>query len=240
MGEFQGFPGASARSTPIPNLFFTGLLPVIDDLAELKVTLAMFWRLSWKKGYPRFVTLKELEGDSELLVGLAGDGPDRTQALKRGLGKALARHTFLALELERDGVPEYLYFLNTETDRLAIDRVQRGQVDLGALPRAVPVAQEQERRDIFSLYEQNIGLLSPLIIEELKEADEQYPQAWIVEAFREAVRLNNRRWKYVRTILERWKAEGRPHGRPERNPQEAPGAGQAAKRRGGYIVKRSS
>ena len=44
-----------------------------------------------------------------------------------------------------------------------------------------------ERPNIFVLYEQNIGLLSPLIAEDLKDAADQYPAEWIEAAFREAV-----------------------------------------------------
>jgi DnaD/phage-associated family protein len=66
-----------------------------------------------------------------------------------------------------------------------------------------------ERPNIFVLYEQNIGLLSPMIAEELKEAADHYPTEWIEAAFREAVLYNKRNWKYIRAILRRWETEGR-------------------------------
>ncbi|HEV2474582.1 MAG TPA: DnaD domain protein, partial [Chthonomonadales bacterium] len=66
-----------------------------------------------------------------------------------------------------------------------------------------------ERPNIFILYEQNIGLLSPLIADELKDAAEQYPVEWIEAAFREAVLHNKRKWSYIRAILRRWETEGR-------------------------------
>jgi DnaD/phage-associated family protein len=66
-----------------------------------------------------------------------------------------------------------------------------------------------ERPNIFVLYEQNIGLLSPLIAEELRDAADQYPAEWIEAAFREAVLQNKRRWNYIRAILKRWETEGR-------------------------------
>jgi DnaD/phage-associated family protein len=70
-----------------------------------------------------------------------------------------------------------------------------------------------ERPNIFILYEQNIGLLQPIIAEELEEAERTYPQEWIEEAFRIAVERNVRNWKYVRRILERWATEGKDEGR---------------------------
>ena len=69
-----------------------------------------------------------------------------------------------------------------------------------------------EPLNIFSLYEDNIGVLSPLIVDELKEAEQAYPQGWIEDAFREAVTRNKRSWRYVAKILESWEREGRTDG----------------------------
>jgi DnaD/phage-associated family protein len=66
---------------------------------------------------------------------------------------------------------------------------------------------------IFVLYEQNIGLLTPMIADELRDAEKTYPAEWIEDAMQEAVHLNKRSWRYVRRILERWRVEGRGGGR---------------------------
>jgi len=66
--------------------------------------------------------------------------------------------------------------------------------------------------NIFALYEQNIGIITQLIAEELKEADKLYPPQWIEEAFKEAVTLNKRSWRYIARILERWASEGKDSG----------------------------
>jgi len=58
-----------------------------------------------------------------------------------------------------------------------------------------------DRPNIFILYEQNIGLLTPPIADELRQAEQTYPAGWIEEAFREAVSLNKRSWRYIRAIL---------------------------------------
>ena len=142
------------------------------------------------------------------------------------------------LALERKDETEHLYFLNTDADRRAIERVERGEVDLGALPKVGVVADPPERRSIYELYEENIGVLSPLIADDLKEAEDLYPYPWIVDAFREAVRLNRRRWRYIQRILENWQSEGKSDGELGRGPQATTDAPAAAKPRGGYIVKR--
>ena len=53
MKGFAGFPDGKLRLTQIPNLFFSDLLPIIDNLAEMKVTLYAFWALSQREGAVR-------------------------------------------------------------------------------------------------------------------------------------------------------------------------------------------
>ncbi|MDO8686969.1 MAG: hypothetical protein Q7K41_00085, partial [Dehalococcoidales bacterium] len=69
MKEFDGFP-ARMQFTPIPNLFFSGLLPQISNIAELKTTLYIFWALYGKRGYPRFTTYEELGSNTSLMSSL--------------------------------------------------------------------------------------------------------------------------------------------------------------------------
>ena len=63
-----------------------------------------------------------------------------------------------------------------------------------------------DKPNIFSLYEDNIGSLAPILAEEMKEAEERYPWEWIREAFRIAAVENKRNWRYVAGILRRWGA----------------------------------
>jgi len=230
MSSFSGFP-QKMRFTPVPNLFFSQLLPEIDDIAELKITLHIFWTLYQKRGYPKFITYGELVGDKTLMRGL-GDGP----ALSHGLERALSRGTLLHLSLDREGRSQDLYFLNTEGDREAVARIERGEIDLGALPRKEPCLEAKERPNIFALYEENIGMLTPMIAEELKDAEQLYPASWIEDAFREAVIRNKRQWPYIEAILKRWAVEGKEHGEPGRDSKED--RDKYIKGRYGHVVKR--
>jgi DnaD/phage-associated family protein len=63
--------------------------------------------------------------------------------------------------------------------------------------------------NMFRLYEENIGPLTPMIAETLRDAIEAYPENWIQEAIQIAVNNNVRRWSYISTILTRWQEEGR-------------------------------
>jgi DnaD/phage-associated family protein len=66
-----------------------------------------------------------------------------------------------------------------------------------------------DQPNIFQLYEQHIGPLTPMIADTLREAERIYPADWIEEAIRLAVENNVRRWRYVDAILRRGQEEGR-------------------------------
>jgi DnaD/phage-associated family protein len=211
MKAFSGFPAGQLAYTPLPDLFFSELLPVIDDLAELKLTLHVFWLLSRRKKGPSYVTLRELLGDGRLLRSLQGWSSSPEQALRGSLEKAVARGTLLCLTASEGD--QRFYFANSAEGRRAFDQARSGEIELApGIALAEPVM-PLERPNIFVLYEQNIGLLQPMIAEELQDAERTYPQQWIEEAFHIAVENNVRNWKYVRRILERWAAEGKDTGR---------------------------
>jgi DnaD/phage-associated family protein len=78
-----------------------------------------------------------------------------------------------------------------------------------------------ERPSLYALYEQNIGLLTPILAERLQDAESRFPQAWIESAIEEAVSNNKRNWRYIERILERWAAEGKDSGKDRRSVEKA-------------------
>ena len=214
----RGFPPGT-RYTPVPNPLLGTLLEQIDDAAELKCTLRMLWLLHQKSGQPPFVTEGELLSDGVLNRGLGpSDNPQAT--IQRGLQRAEERGTVLALEVEAQGRPLKLYFLNDVQGQRALDELREGRVLLDGLVVAGAEPPRKERPNIFALYEDNVGLITPVQAERLKEAETRYPWSWIREAFEEAVVRNKRSWRYIESILERWATEGRgEHGKPGRHPE---------------------
>jgi DnaD/phage-associated family protein len=71
---------------------------------------------------------------------------------------------------------------------------------------------------VYALYESLIGSVSPLVADELAEAERLYPAEWLEAAFREAAAQNARSWRYVSRILERWAAEGPDNAKVEPDP----------------------
>jgi DnaD/phage-associated family protein len=230
---FEGFP-AGARAIAIPNLFFTALLPRIDDPAELVVTVYFFFAQARKKGQPRFLTYAELAAGGSLAAaaGSLGEG-----ALRRGLDAAVERGTLLRLAVEHDGRGEELYFLNTPGGRRAVAAVKAGRLELGHLAPEVEAGREP-LPNIFALYEQNIGTIGPLIADELKDAEARYPQEWIEAAFREAADLNKRSWRYIAAILRRWEAEGPNYEKAGRDTEGDQGRRRSLAGRYQHLVRR--
>jgi len=203
MKGFAGFPAGKQPYTPVPELFFAELLPEVDHLGELKVTLHVFWLLAQQKGERPYIAGDELAADGRLLAGLAVTGRPPEEVLADALERAVARGTLLrAFTPHRDW-----YFVNSERGRQAVEEMLSGQWSPGPPGQTVEV--QVQRPNIFVLYEQNVGPLTPLLAEELKEAEGTYPASWIEDAFREAVELNKRSWRYIQRILERWTTEGR-------------------------------
>ncbi len=217
-GRFSGF-AAGARATAIPSAFFSELMPLIDDADELRVTLYVIYALGRRKGYPRFVTEAELQAESPLYAAL-GDGEDAAPRARRGLEAAVTRGSLLRLELEHEGRDETLFFLNTPSDRRAVEQINDGRLDLGRVLPQRQQAPDLHKGSVFQLYEANIGPISPLVAEELKEAEELYPVEWLDEAMREATLLNKRSWRYIEAILKRWATEGRTREKAGRDPGE--------------------
>lgn len=221
MQGFPGFPDGKQRLTPVPNLFFSDLLPAIDNLAELKVTLYAFWALGQREGEVRYLQLGDFTNDPLLLKAMGGSGiQSGIDALLDGIERAVARGTFLKVEVEgADGRLE-LYFLNTERGRAAVEGITSGQWRPSP-DDAQPITLLIERPNIFVLYEQNIGALTPIIADELRDAEQTYPARWIEEAIKLAVTNNVRRWRYVHSILERWRQEGRQDALDARDSQRS-------------------
>jgi DnaD/phage-associated family protein len=166
------------------------------DAVELKVTLHIFWLIANAKSKTQFVTASELRTDRTLMQSIAAD------ELLRALEAAVTRGTLLSLRGEDDA-----YFVNSDAGRRAFEKMEKD-----TMPRRSTIrdaAPELSRPNIFTLYEQNVGVLTPMIAEELKDAEKEYAADWIEEAFKIAVEQNVRKWSYIQKILERWQTEGK-------------------------------
>jgi len=206
MPDFPGLPDGKITFARIPEPFFSQLLPQIDHLGELKVTLYALWRLDRMGGEVRYLLESDFLEDETFLRGMAASPEEAEFALKDALNRAVRRGSLLrvTVKLERE---LSLYFFNTPRGRAAVAAIQKGEWQPSDDPR-IPVELAPPRPTIYQLYEQNIGVISPLLAESLQDAEDTYPQEWIEEAFRIAVEKNVRNWRYVEAILRRWHERG--------------------------------
>jgi DnaD/phage-associated family protein len=208
MAQFRGFPQGKTRLTPVPSVFFSELLPEIDDLQELRVSLYVFWRLDHMEGAFRYLRRSDFVQDTRFMAALGTPLEEAQVALDEALERAVRRGTLLKAALLLENGEESFYFLNSPKGRAALQAIERGawRPSENAL---LPVEFITEAPNIFRLYEEHIGPLTPMIAEALRDAENTYPARWIEEAIRIAVESNKRSWRYASAILNRWQQEGR-------------------------------
>jgi len=227
MAQFKGFPDGKIHQVQVPDPFFKDLLPEIHHLGALKLCLYIFWRMDRMEGPFRFVRKADIVDDATFIA-----GPDINQAaatafLDESLEQAIRQGILLEAEISLGGELEKIYFLNSPKGRAALRAIQSG--------RWKPITDSQssqpqpdEPPNIFRLYEENIGPLTPMIAEGLNDAEKTYPLSWIEEAIRISVQNNKRSWRYAQTILERWRREGK-HGKKEKS-EDRPDSEEARRR----------
>jgi DNA replication protein len=202
MKTFKGFTD-SESFTQLPDTFFHQLLNQIDDVTELKVTLYFMWRVEHMDG--PFHALREEDFNSKEL-GLSAE------EMRSGIEKAIQRGTILRKERST----EVYFLLNSPRGRAVVQAIERGTWNPEGAVSAAPF----ERPNIFRLYEENIGPLTPLIADALKDAEETYSAEWVAETIDLAVRNNKRSWRYCEAILKRWKEEGRGEKQDRRDAEK--------------------
>ena len=196
MAAFEGFQRGT-KLLPVPSPMLGSLLAELDDIAELKCCLRMLWHAAQVAGAPKWVDESTLTDDDVLTRALGS--PD---AIRAGLRAAVARGVLV----EAGG----RYLVHTPENARAV--AQATLVSADATPRHEDVpteARTDETPNIFALYEANIGLLTPMVADQLRDAEQTYPVEWIEAAIREATKSNARSWRYISAVLDRWAVKGR-------------------------------
>jgi DnaD/phage-associated family protein len=204
MNKFNGFTD-SETFTQLPDSFFHHLLKEIRDVDELKVTSYFLWRAEHMDG--PFRALNKMDFNVKEL-GLSAE------EITSGLEKAVRRGSLL--KAPRDAVVYFL--LNSPRGRAGVQAIESGKWN----PANGMPTQPLERPNIFKLYEENIGPLTPLIADALKDAEALYSDEWVADVIEIAVKNNKRNWKYCEAILKRWKEEGRHGQKNQRDTLKGP------------------
>lgn len=200
----MSFSGFSSGVEVIPTQFFEELLPVIDTMAELKVSLFAFHLLNQFEGENRYLIRSDFTDSKVFMRGLAERIEEAEFILDDGLEKAVLRGTMLSVRFQ--STP--MYFLNSPKGRIAVDELETGRWVPDAFIHLTGTV-NVFRPNVFKIYEENIGPLTPMIADRLKDAEEVYTQEWVSDAIEIAVVNNARSWRYIDTILKSWKENGR-------------------------------
>lgn len=204
MAEFTGFSSKAKTNIQLPPEFFTEVLPGMVDLNELKLILLVFWYLQYRDENTGYVTLDELLSEPIVSKSFGSDHELSKEKLSAAIEKAVQDKVLLRGQKdERD----YL-FLNSPRGAALLKGLVSGewQPDTSSFA-GTPIS--ETRPNIFTLYEQNIGLLTPLMADTLMDAEKTYPAEWIEEAVKIAVERNARNWRFIDAILRSWKEKGR-------------------------------
>ena len=186
--QFSGFSGSEGFSS-FPNEFFSDLLGKIDNLAELSVILYALWLVANMEGasHPLFESDFSKNLDAEQIA--------------EGLEKCVLRGSLIRVTR---GAGESVYFINSPRGRASAETARGEHWNPSKQNRVPPVT----RPNIYKLYEENIGPLTPMIADMLEDAENEHTFEKIEEAIYLAIKANARKWSYVEAILKRWKEEG--------------------------------
>ncbi len=212
--SFSGFHDSPRQLIPVPESFFTQVLPLLVDPEQIKLLLCLFKMLNQQErlsGYFR--------EDDILSNPLVSDLLGEQEQVKTAL-KGLITQNILLFAKDKHNDRTY-YFLNHPQAETAVKAINAGhwqesEYNLTALKP------DADQPNIFKLYEENIGAITPMMAEILKEDEKAYPTTWIEEAIRLAVTRNARNWKYVQAILDRWQKEGRGNEQNRRDDSQDP------------------
>ncbi len=204
MAPFSGFNSATSKAVPIPVGFFSELLTEISDLDELRVTLWVFHCLDLQEGDLRYLTRADFVENKDFIRLFGRTGQEQIEKLDKAIEATVHRGVLISAQ----NGEETLFFLNSPRGRATLESLSKEAWQADGR-RFTQSNVSINRPNIFLIYEQNIGPLTPFLADELWDAESEYPEEWIVDAFKIAVNKNVRNWHYVSAILRSWKEKGR-------------------------------
>lgn len=209
----KGFPLTDDyTTTPVPNAVLGRALTEVEDVDVIKLILRAVWLLERQNGYPRFVSLEQLRSDRVLSAVF-----DDAAVFDRALDDAIACEVLVRVSV--NGVDRLM--LNTESARRASVEMVEAEVvqeEDDADDGWDAPAERSMPADAFRAYEENIGILSPMIRQSILAALEDFTDEDITHAIKIAVENESRTWSFVAGVLRRWLKEGVPDDRHFRWP----------------------
>jgi len=181
---------------------FNGLMARIDNVNELKVTLFCLWAFEQRDTADGLYWLRRADFD-----GLNNDvhGMDE-DAIDDGLDCAVLRGTLLKVDLATPEGSESLYLRATPEAQsaLATPGGFAARIDAAGHLDVLP-----PRPSVYKIYEANIGPLTGLIGDALRDLVTDYGEVWVSEAIATAMEQNKRSLSYIKGVLRGWRKDGK-------------------------------
>ena len=204
----KGFPlPDDFATTRVPNAVLGRVMSTIEDSDEIKLILRALWLLDHQRGYPRYITHDDLRRDRVLSVAIPNQSDfDRTlkSAIERGIFVEASINNNICLMFNTESARRASIEVSSTTDNLNKDN------DGWETPSA-----STSPADAFRAYEENIGILSPMIRQSILATLEDFTDEDITRAIRIAVENESRSWSFVAGVLRRWARDGIPHERTD-------------------------
>jgi DnaD/phage-associated family protein len=92
----------------------------------------------------------------------------------------------------------------------------------GDVKGEVEASATAEPQNVFTVYQNEIGNITPFIAEKLKTDIDDFTDGWVIDAIKVASAKQARNLPYVEAILKRWKTEGKDAGNKTRVNNRSP------------------
>ena len=202
----KGFPLPDDHgATRVPNAVLSRVLDEVEDSKTLKLILRAIWLLERQRGFPRYISTEDLRRD-RVVSRLIRDESELAECLNS------AKAHGVLIEVPVNG--NECLLLNTESaERASFDGIARTATPENDSDGWDSPTTSDLPPDAFRAYEENIGVLSPMIRENILTALEDFTDEDITHAVRIAVENESRSWSFVAGVLRRWLRDGVPHER---------------------------
>jgi DnaD/phage-associated family protein len=175
-------------------------LPALMKSLETKIKWYQDDELVWVKNF-----IKHQYKSPKFLIGAA----NRLKSINNnGVVKELLEYNLKRYSIS---IP-YTYSIDTvavlDSDTTT-SAISNSGSNKGGGEETLPEKIDKELAAISQIYEANIGVLTPIVAEKLKEIAGKYPYDWFRDAVAEAVTANVRKLSYIEKILDRWSVEGK-------------------------------
>ncbi len=206
LDPIKGFPlPDDYATTRVPNAVLGRFLTNVAEPDVVKLILRAVWLLERQRGYPKYITREDLRNDRVLSQVLTGG-----TRFERALQDALSLNVLIEVVIDRRTC---LMLNTTSAARAAVSTIaSQDGLDHDDNGWDTP-ATSGLPPDAFRAYEENIGILTPMIRENILTALEDFTDDDITHAVRIAVENESRSWSFVAGVLRRWSKEGIPNDR---------------------------